>query len=222
MAAADLVVTGTMLTVNDARPTAEALAVTDGRIVAVGGRKDIEALIGPNTRVYDTGEGCVLPGFVEAHGHPLMESIVLSGRMVDIRPVTLTDADAWWICVRKEVAARGAEGAYAVGWDQLLQPGLPEPTLGLAGQRLPGRPAGDRAQLGAQGVLQPRGRPRGRAQPRHPGSRTGRGTAVTPPANWTAPRRRPPRVIPLLARRLRPATTRRCCAPSAPGSTGQG
>ena len=36
MAAADVVITGTVLTVDDARPTAEALAVADGRIVAVG------------------------------------------------------------------------------------------------------------------------------------------------------------------------------------------
>ncbi len=38
---ADLVVTGTVLTVDDARPTAEALAVTGGRIVAVGDRADV-------------------------------------------------------------------------------------------------------------------------------------------------------------------------------------
>jgi predicted amidohydrolase YtcJ len=35
MAAADLVITGTVLTVDETRPTAEALAVADGRIAAV-------------------------------------------------------------------------------------------------------------------------------------------------------------------------------------------
>jgi predicted amidohydrolase YtcJ len=35
MTQADVVVTGTVLTVDDARPTAEALAVADGRIIAV-------------------------------------------------------------------------------------------------------------------------------------------------------------------------------------------
>ncbi|WP_024442617.1 amidohydrolase [Mycobacterium sp. UM_WGJ] len=129
MPVADLVVIGTVLTVNDAQPTAQALAVTDGRIVAVGDRTDVDAFIGPDTRVLDIGDGCVLPGFVEAHGHPLMESVVLSGRMVDIRPVTLADADTVVDLIRQEVAARGVDGAYAIGWDQLLQPGLPEPTL---------------------------------------------------------------------------------------------
>ena len=38
MPAADLVIRGTLLTVDDLQPTAEALAVSDGRIVAVGTR----------------------------------------------------------------------------------------------------------------------------------------------------------------------------------------
>jgi predicted amidohydrolase YtcJ len=129
MPAADLVLTGTVLTVDDAQPTAEAVAVADGRIVAVGSRADVERWIGDGTEVVDVGAGCIMPGLVEAHGHPLMEAIVLSDRVVDIRPVTMTDADAVVDAVRRDVAARGAAGAYLNGWDALLQPGLPEPTL---------------------------------------------------------------------------------------------
>ena len=72
MPAADLVISGTVLTVDDVQPTAEALAVSDGRIVAVGSRTDIESWIGPGTQRIDIGDGCVMPGLVEAHGHPLM------------------------------------------------------------------------------------------------------------------------------------------------------
>jgi predicted amidohydrolase YtcJ len=75
------------------------------------------------------GDGCLMPGLVEAHGHPLMEAIVLSDRMVDIRPVTLPDADDVVAAITAEVAKRGADGAYLNGWDALLQPGLPDPTL---------------------------------------------------------------------------------------------
>ena len=50
MAAADVVITGTVLTVDDARPTAEALAVADGRIVAVGSRSDVAGFVGAHTR----------------------------------------------------------------------------------------------------------------------------------------------------------------------------
>lgn len=129
MADADLVITGSLLTVDDARPTAEALAVTDGRIVAIGSGADIAGFIGPNTRTIDVGGGCVMPGFVEAHGHPLMEAIALSDRIVDIRPVTVRSADKVVDVIRREAAQRGPAGAYLNGWDALLQSGLPEPTL---------------------------------------------------------------------------------------------
>ncbi|MBV9514616.1 MAG: amidohydrolase [Mycobacteriaceae bacterium] len=140
MASADLVIHGTVLTVDDAKPTADAVAVKDGRLVAVGARADAESLIGPDTQVLDIGDGCVMPGFVEAHGHPLMEAIVLSDRMVDIRPVTMRDPQAVVEAIRAEVGARGASGAYLVGWDPLLQSGLPEPTLDWLNATAPDTP----------------------------------------------------------------------------------
>ena len=127
--AADLAFFGTVLTVDDARPTAEALAVADGRVVAIGSRADVAGWVGPDTEVVELGDGCVMPGLVEAHGHPLMEAVVLSDRMVDIRPVTMRSADDVVAAIRQEVDVRGAAGAYLVGWDPLLEVGLPEPTL---------------------------------------------------------------------------------------------
>jgi predicted amidohydrolase YtcJ len=128
-AVADLVITGTVLTVNPLQPTAEALAVSNGRIVAVGDASDVQRRIGTGTTVLDIGGGCVMPGLIEAHGHPLMEAIVLSDRMVDIRPVTIRDPAQVVAAIRREIDARGADGAYLNGWDPLLQLGLPEPTL---------------------------------------------------------------------------------------------
>ena len=129
MADADLVIAGTLLTVDDARPTAEALAVADGRIIAVGTRSDVAGFIGADTQNIDVDGGCVMPGFVEAHGHPLMEAVALSDRIVDVRPVTMRNADDVVAAIRREAAQRGPDGAYLNGWDTLLQPGLPEPTL---------------------------------------------------------------------------------------------
>ena len=103
---ADLVIKGHIRTVDDARPTARSLAVADGRIVAIGMEPDdTDAWVGPDTTVLDIGDGCVLPGFVEAHGHPLMEAVALSDRMVDIRPVTLRSADDVVAAVHAEVVA---------------------------------------------------------------------------------------------------------------------
>ena len=127
-ASADLVLYGTILTVDPGQPTAEGIAVSCGRIAAVGSRSEVAAWVGPGTDVREV-DGCVMPGFVEAHGHPLMEAVALSGRIVDIRPVTLASADAVLGAVDAEVAERGADGAFLNGWDPLLQHGLPEPTL---------------------------------------------------------------------------------------------
>ena len=140
MAAADLVIAGTVLTVDDTRPTVEALAVADGRIVAVGDRSEVADFIGSNTQTLDIGDGCVMPGLIEAHGHPLMEAIALSDRLVDIRPVTMRDADEVVAAVRREVARRGPDGAYLNGWDPLLQNGLPEPTLSWLDEIAPDGP----------------------------------------------------------------------------------
>ncbi|MEX3739466.1 amidohydrolase [Mycolicibacterium porcinum] len=127
-APADLVLYGTVLTVNEAQPTAEAVAVSGGRIVAVGSRAEVAAWAGPGTDVREV-DGCIMPGFVEAHGHPLMEAVALSGRIVDIRPVTLPRAETVLDAIGAEVARRGADGAFLNGWDPLLQHGLPDPTL---------------------------------------------------------------------------------------------
>ena len=52
--------------------------VRDGVIERVGARADIEALIDPETNVIDAGGRVVLPGFVDAHTHP-----VFAGTRVD-------------------------------------------------------------------------------------------------------------------------------------------
>lgn len=63
---------GTILTINDDQPTVEAVAVKDGRIVAVGDRRLIEPLRGDATRVIDLQGKTMLPGFVDSHGHAYM------------------------------------------------------------------------------------------------------------------------------------------------------
>ena len=71
MQAADTIyVGGDIVTINDAAPTAEALAVKDGRILAVGSRIDVEkSHKGGSTRIVDLGGKALLPGFLDAHSH---------------------------------------------------------------------------------------------------------------------------------------------------------
>ena len=60
---------GSVVTVADATPRAEAVAVSEGRIVAVGNRADVERLRGPATEVVDLGGRTLVPGFVDGHSH---------------------------------------------------------------------------------------------------------------------------------------------------------
>lgn len=70
--AADLVLkSGNLHTLDPRRPRAEALAVAEGAIVAVGTNADVEGLVGANTRVIDLHGRTVLPGFVDSHAHVL-------------------------------------------------------------------------------------------------------------------------------------------------------
>jgi predicted amidohydrolase YtcJ len=68
---ADAIYTGgDIVTVNDRQPTAEALAVKAGTIVAVGTRAEVEkAHRGATTQVVDLGGKALLPAFLDAHGH---------------------------------------------------------------------------------------------------------------------------------------------------------
>ena len=68
---ADLVLTGgTVFTSVSSRPRARAVAVRDGRIVAVGDESDVGAHVAPGTDIVDLKERMLLPGFQDAHAHP--------------------------------------------------------------------------------------------------------------------------------------------------------
>jgi predicted amidohydrolase YtcJ len=62
---------GHVHTVDDANQRAEAVAVVGERIAAVGSAADVEGWIGPRTRVVDLGGRLLVPGFQDAHVHPI-------------------------------------------------------------------------------------------------------------------------------------------------------
>lgn len=67
---AEMIVTNArVLTMDAARPRAEAVALAAGKIVAVGTATEVAALAGPQTRVIDADGRTLLPGFVESHLH---------------------------------------------------------------------------------------------------------------------------------------------------------
>ena len=67
---ADLVLTnGTVVTLDETRGDAEALAVAGDTILAVGSTAEIDAYTGADTRVVDLDGRLAVPGFIEGHGH---------------------------------------------------------------------------------------------------------------------------------------------------------
>ena len=69
--AADLIVHhAKVVTVDGKFSVAEAVAVTDGKITAVGTDADVLKLKTPTTRVIDAGGKTVLPGLYDSHTHP--------------------------------------------------------------------------------------------------------------------------------------------------------
>lgn len=76
---ADLIIHNAhVLTMDEARPRAAAIAVAGNRILAVGAEADVLAHAGPATRTIDAKGGTVLPGFNESHMHIFPGSVELS------------------------------------------------------------------------------------------------------------------------------------------------
>jgi len=67
---ADLILhTGLFTTLDRRNPTAGAVAVKDGKFLAVGGERDVMAHAGPRTRIVDLKGKRVLPGLIDNHTH---------------------------------------------------------------------------------------------------------------------------------------------------------
>lgn len=61
---------GPIVTMNDAQLNVEALAVKDGKILAVGSRAEVDKLYkGKATRVVDLAGKTLMPGFIDGHAH---------------------------------------------------------------------------------------------------------------------------------------------------------
>jgi hypothetical protein len=113
---ADLVLRGgKIVTVDQARPEAQALAVNGDTIVALGSNQDIQRYIGPGTRVIDLKGALAVPGFIDAHVH-------FTGVGEAARNLKLGTARNWDEIVRMvgDAAKKAKPGEWIVGrgWHQ--------------------------------------------------------------------------------------------------------
>ncbi len=83
---ADLIITNAdIITMNPKQPRAEAVAVSQGLITAVGTNAEIAVFAGPHTQRVDLQGGVMSPGFVEPHSHVLLMAVLLAPQVTDIR-----------------------------------------------------------------------------------------------------------------------------------------
>lgn len=136
--AADVIITNARVyTVNPSQPWAEAVAIRDGKILAVGQSAGIAKLGGPGTRVIDGQKHLLLPGFGDTHVHFMDGSFTLLGvRLDDDKTVAEIQKS-----VKQFAAAHPGDGwIQGMGWhyDAFGETALPDKKY--LDQILPDRP----------------------------------------------------------------------------------
>lgn len=110
-----LIVNANIYTVSSGR--AQAMAVRDGKIVAVGTNKEIRKLAGPTTQIEDLQGKTVLPGFIDAHMHLVSVGLRESGYYLDLSRARSLDEALELVRARVEQTEK-AQWVLGRGWDE--------------------------------------------------------------------------------------------------------
>jgi predicted amidohydrolase YtcJ len=117
---------GRIVTVDEAKPEAQAMAVRGDTIVAVGTNEEIQPYVGQDTEVIDLAGQLAIPGFIEGHGH---FTGVGQARM----NLNLTKAKSWdeVVAMVADAAKQAKPGEWILGrgwhqekWDKAPQPNV--------------------------------------------------------------------------------------------------
>jgi predicted amidohydrolase YtcJ len=127
MEPADLVLhNGKVVTLDEAVPQAQALAVTGGTIVAVGTNAEVRPRIGAETTVIDLGGRLAIPGFIDSHVH-------FTGIGQARLNLKLMDADSWdeIVGMVEEAVKNSSPGEWILGrgWHQEKWDHPPSPAI---------------------------------------------------------------------------------------------
>jgi len=106
---------GYVYTVDSTKQVFEAVAVSDGRIVAVGSDEEISDLASESTRIIDVEGAFVMPGFIEGHGH--FSSLGKSLQELNLLKTTSWDEIVEMVEERVKTAKPG-EWISGRGWHQ--------------------------------------------------------------------------------------------------------
>ncbi|PID47174.1 MAG: hydrolase [Proteobacteria bacterium] len=128
---------GSIYTVDEKNPKAQAVAIKDGKIIYVGNDEGVEKFIGYNTDVEDLNGKFVLPGFIDTHAHFI--SGALASKSVTLK---LDDSVEQWKKDIKEFAKANPDqkGIFGIGI-YALRFGKNGPTKEELDELVPKRPA---------------------------------------------------------------------------------
>jgi predicted amidohydrolase YtcJ len=117
---------GRVVTADDARPVAEAIAVNGDTIVALGTNAEIGRYIGPATQVINLAGQTAIPGFIEGHGH-------FTGIGRAKLGLELMNTKSWDEIVKMvaDAAAKARPGQWIIGrgWHQEKWTSVPQPSV---------------------------------------------------------------------------------------------
>jgi predicted amidohydrolase YtcJ len=97
----------TVLTFDKAQPVAQALAIRDGTIIAVGDRATVQAAA-PSAECIDLQGACMIPGFNDTHAH--MEREGLKSLRPSLAAATSVE-DIWLSSARPHERRHPANGS---------------------------------------------------------------------------------------------------------------
>jgi predicted amidohydrolase YtcJ len=125
---AELILTGgNIITINSSQPRAEAIAVKNGRILAVGSASDLEQFRGSRTEVIELKGHAVVPGFNDAHNH--MASYGLQLQMVPLKyPEVRTIPDIIQALKQRAATQKPETWVLGAGYDNNKLPDGRHPT----------------------------------------------------------------------------------------------
>ena len=121
-AATTVYINGDILTMNDTQPVAEALAVHQGKILAVGQRAMVESVSGKDAVLKDLNGHTLLPGFIDSHGHISAVMSFMAFENIASPPVGQVDsiADIQLLLSAKAAEVPAGEWIMAAGYDDSL------------------------------------------------------------------------------------------------------
>jgi predicted amidohydrolase YtcJ len=110
-------VNGKVLTLDERGSVVEALAVRDGKVIAVGSSADIRARAGAATRIIDVGGRTVIPGLIDSHMHAIRAALFYATEVNWIGTRSIPEATARIAAAAKEAKA-GQWIIVAGGWTE--------------------------------------------------------------------------------------------------------